>query len=338
MLYPVLGGLGALAALGAAAATNTRRRALAVVPPELRHPALYVPLNLGNAVVRAIVRQVVPLTRTTIRPGVGLERRTVPATDTDPAVNLLIYRAGGHKAPSGALLWIHGGGMVVGAARQSNAWCSRVAEELGLLVVSVDYRLAPENPFPAALNDCYRTLCWLHDNAAELGLDRDRIAVGGESAGGGLAATVVQRAHDTGVPVRFQLLEYPMLDDRTVLRRAPRESDIYTWTPASNRFAWTAYLGRPPQEEDDRPYISAARRADPTGLPPTWIGVGDLDLFCSESVEYARRLREAGVACESRVEPGMYHGADALFDGKVASMTAFRIAMLDALRTALVEL
>ncbi|MFJ8021462.1 alpha/beta hydrolase [Streptomyces sp. NPDC096311] len=336
-LRRALGVLGAVVALKGAMVITARHRALAVVPSELRHPALYVPLNFGNAAVRAIARQAVPLTGATIRPGVRVERCTVPATATNPGVNLLTYQTAGRHKPGGALLWIHGGGTVLGAARQENAWCSRIAAELGVLVVGVDYRLAPENPFPAAHDDCYRALRWLHDNATDLGVDPELIVVGGESAGGGLAATVVQRAHDTGVPVRFQLLEYPMLDDRTVLRLDPHGSSVYTWTPASNRFAWNAYLGRPPQERDDRPYIAAARRADLTGLPPAWIGVGDLDLFCPEDIEYARRLREAGTACELRVEPGMYHGADALLDGKAPAMTAFRTAMLDALSAALIE-
>ncbi|MFD9592972.1 alpha/beta hydrolase [Kitasatospora sp. NPDC059973] len=335
-LRRVLSGLGAAATLGAAAAISARRRALAAVPRELRHPALLLPLNFGNPVTLAVARRVVPLAGAALRPGVRVERRTLPATTDDPSVEVLTYQASG-QAPRAALLWIHGGGTVMGAARQENTWCSRVADELGALVVSVDYRLAPENPYPAALDDCFGALRWLHASAATLGIDPTRIAVGGESAGGGLAAAVVQRAHDSGVPVRFQLLIYPMLDDRTALRVDPPSSAIHMWTPDSNRFAWTSYLGHPPQDRDDRPYIAAARRRDLDGLPPAWIGVGDLDLFHDEDVDYARRLSEAGVACELRLEPGMYHLADALLDGKAPSMTAFRTAALDALRTALAK-
>ncbi|MER5728891.1 alpha/beta hydrolase [Streptomyces sp. NPDC002138] len=335
-LRHVLSGLGAAATLGAAAAISARRRALAAVPRELRHPVLFLPLNFGNPVTLAIARRLVPLAGAAMRPGVRVERRTLPATADERPVEVLTYQASG-RAPRAALLWIHGGGIVMGAARQENTWCSRVADELGVLVVSVDYRLAPENPYPAALDDCFSALRWLHASAADLGVDPARIAVGGESAGGGLAAAVVQRAHDAGVPVRFQLLLYPMLDDRTALRAAPPNSAIYTWTPDSNRFAWTSYLGRPPQDRDDRPYIAAARRRNLAGLPPSWIGVGDIDLFHDEDVDYARRLSEAGVACELRLESGMYHGADALLDGKAPSMTAFRTAALDALRTALAK-
>ncbi|MEU9003180.1 alpha/beta hydrolase fold domain-containing protein, partial [Streptomyces sp. NPDC048551] len=182
-LRRVLSGLGAAATLGAAAAISTRRRALAAVPRELRHPVLFLPLNLGNPVTLAIARRVVPLAGAALRPGVRIERRTLPATTDDLPVEVLTYRASG-QAPRAALLWIHGGGTVMGAARQENTWCSRVADELGALVVSVDYRLAPENPYPAALDDCFGALRWLHASAADLGIDPARIAVGGESAGG----------------------------------------------------------------------------------------------------------------------------------------------------------
>jgi acetyl esterase/lipase len=217
----------------------------------------------------------------------------------------------------------------MGAIQQSHAWCSRVAAELGVLVVNVDYRIAPEHPYPAAIDDAYRALQWLHANATSLGIDPARIAVGGRSAGGGLAAALAQRAHDENIPVRFQLLAYPMLDDRTTLRDTQGDRTPYTWTPKSNRFGWTAYLGREPQLRDDRAYVAAARRTDLAGLAPAWIGVGDIDLFHEEDTEYAQRLEAAGVRCELHIEPGMYHGADELLEGKnVPSMIAFRDRMI----------
>ncbi|MFD7323314.1 alpha/beta hydrolase [Streptomyces sp. NPDC059875] len=334
-LRRALGVLGTTAAVTAAVGIAARHRALATIPPELRHPVLYLPLNFTNAAALAVGRRLVSIPGSSVRSGIDVEQRTVAPTATEPAVTVLTYQAPNRPTPSGALLWIHGGGTIMGSARQAHAWCSRVAEELGVLVITVEYRLAPENPYPAALNDCYSALRWLHDNATDLGIDPARIIVGGESAGGGLAATVAQRAHDTGLPVRFQLLIYPMLDDRTVLRAEAHDPGVYTWTPASNLFAWTAYLGRPPAERDERPYIAAARRGDLTGLPPAWIGVGDIDLFHDEDVEYAHRLHDAGVACELHIEPGMYHGADELLDGKASSMTAFRNTALDALRNAM---
>ena len=171
--------------------------------------------------------------------------------------------------------------------------------------------------------------------ADELGVDPARIAIGGNSAGAGLAAALTQLAADRGeAPVCFQLLVYPMLDDRTVLRPDHGGTGTFVWTPRSNEFAWTSYLGHPPGDHDARPYAVPARREDLTGLPPAWIGVGDLDLFHAEDLAYADRLRAAGVPCQVHVVAGMYHGADAFFRTS-AAMTAFRAAMKDALSAAL---
>jgi acetyl esterase/lipase len=330
--------IGTLAFLGALSATvkgvTTRHRALAAVAPALRHPLLYLPLSISNALTLALGRRL-PAFSGPSRPGIRVTQQTLPAKNGRAPVTVLAYEHPRRTGPSGALLWIHGGGTVMGSVKHGHAWCGRVADELGALVISVDYRLAPENPYPAALDDCYHALGWLHDNALDLGVDTARIAVGGESGGGGLAAALAQRAHDTNLPIRFQLLVYPMLDDRTVLQTPDHGRGVFAWTPTSNRFAWTAYLGHPPREHDDRPYVAAARRTDLTGLPSAWIGVGDLDLFHAENIDYARRLREAGTDCELHTEPGMYHLADALLEGKAATMTTFRNTMLDALRIAL---
>jgi acetyl esterase/lipase len=198
-------------------------------------------------------------------------------------------------------------------------------------VVSPDYRLAPEHPYPAALDDCMSTLYWLRDNADELGIDPDRIAVTGSSAGGGLTAAVAQRAHDEGIRLRAQAMAYPMLDDRTVLRDNHSGRGRFLWTPASNRLGWTAYLGRPPRMSDAPGYAAPGRREVLAGLAPAWVGVGDLDLFYDESVDYADRLRAAGVECELLTVPGMYHGADGLA-AKVPAMQAFRRGLMDHLR------
>jgi acetyl esterase/lipase len=230
---------------------------------------------------------------------------------------------------------MHGGGYVVGSPVTYHEQCSGFADELGIIVVSVDYRLAPEHPFPAGLEDCYTALRWVHDHADALGVDPARIAVGGDSAGGGLAAALAQLALDRGkVPVCFQLLVYPMLDDRTVLRADHGGTGAFVWSPTSNAFGWTSYLGHPPRHDDDRPYAAPARREDLRGLPPAWIGVGGLDLFHDEDLAYAERLRAAGVECEVTVVAGMYHGADVVSGGSAAS-TAFRAAGRDALGAAL---
>jgi acetyl esterase/lipase len=155
-------------------------------------------------------------------------------------------------------------------------------------------------------------LRWMREHADELGIDPDRIAVVGASAGGGLSAAVAQRSHDEGIPLRAQVLVYPMLDDRTALRVDHDGRGRFGWTPASNRFGWSAYLGREPRLTDAPEYAAPARREDLTGLAPAWIGVGDLDLFYDEDVEYAERLTASGVPCRLVTVAGMYHAADGI--------------------------
>lgn len=306
------------------------------VAPELRSRFLLVPIPAINLPVARLLRRM-PLGRlVTLPEGVRAEVRTAYRLGREP-VAVHVYEPEDRARPSGALLWIHGGGFLIGAPEMGQPFGGRVAKELGVLVVSVGYRLAPEHPFPAPLEDCYTGLRWVHDHADELGIDRDRIAVGGESAGGGLAATLVQLAHDRGeVPVCFQLLVYPMVDDRTTLRDDHGTTGVVGWDPGSNRVAWTAYLGRPPVAGSAPEYAVAARRADLTGLPSAWIGVGDIDLFHDEDVEYAERLRAAGVDVELHVVPGMPHGAD---NSATPSPLMRRLndAKVEALRRALVR-
>lgn len=206
-----------------------------------------------------------------------------------------------------------------------------LARELGAVVVSPDYRLAPEHPFPAALDDCMATLEWMRAHADELGIDPDRIAVGGASGGGGLSVAVAQRSRDAGIPLRAQALLYPMLDDRTALRADHAGRGQFVVTPSANRFAWTAYLGREPHMSDAPEYAAPARRTDLTGLPPAWVGVGELDLFHDEDVAYADQLRACGVPCELVTVPGMYHGADGIAL-RAPAMREFRRGMVDHFR------
>jgi acetyl esterase/lipase len=319
-----------LAAAAGLAAVGIGRRmsAIARVAPELRTPFLLVPLSITNRAVLRLLRLSTP--KPGLQPDVVLTERSVPgsvhakAFVFDPV----------DRTSAGALVWIHGGGYVGGRAAMDQELCARFASELGALVVSVEYRLAPEDPFPAPLDDCFAVLSWLHDEAAALGVDPAGIAVGGASAGGGLAAAVVQRAHDEGVPVAFQLLEYPMLDDRTVLSDNRRDRGRFGWTPASNRFGWASYLGHAPGEPETRPYAAPGRRTDLTGLPPAWVGVGELDLFFDEDVEYVERLEAAGVPVTFVSVPGMYHGADAIV-ADAPSMRRFRQRMIDAVRAGL---
>jgi acetyl esterase/lipase len=322
---------GAVAAGAAVRAVARQRPAVAPVPADLRNPILYLPLSVRDERTLRIGRSGFARMPSPVAPGVEVTPRTIPGLGGH-TIDLFVYEPEGRRRPSGALLWMHGGGLVMGTATQAHETCSRLASEVGIAVVNVEYRLAPEHPFPAGLDDCIAALSWLHDHADELGVDPARVAVGGDSAGGGLAATLSQRARDTGgPPIALQLLVYPMLDDRTVLRSDGGTTLV--WTPVSNRFAWTAYLGHPPSEADERPYAAGARLEDLSGLPPAWIGVGDIDLFHDEDVAYARRLEEAGVPCELHVVPGMYHGADAIAP-TAATMREYRERLTDALRAA----
>ncbi|WP_136193070.1 alpha/beta hydrolase [Actinomyces procaprae] len=260
-------------------------------------------------------------------------------------VPVWVYEAANRQqaSPSGALIWLHGGGHVGGSPAQDHLLCSRIARELSILVVSVDYRLAPAHPYPAALDDADAVLRWLGHRADDLGVDPARIAVGGASAGGGLAAALAQRALDEGIPLAFQLLIYPMLDDRTGAGgvETPGRGE-FVWTARRNAESWGAYLGRPVQSApppSDAPdsalgrWAVPARRKDLSGLPDAWIGVGELDLFLDEDRAYAERLRQAGARVQLRVEPGMYHGAD--YCTWSAAMRDFRAEAVSALGAAL---
>ena len=333
------GRLGWAAAVGAAAlvAAGARRaRHLAAVAPDLRSPALLLlPMTMSRLTL-PIYRALAARTASTPPPaGVRSAEHWAPGWGDAPSVRVVTYeRSASSSKPKPALLWMHGGGFVCGAPEQDAALLARIVDRLDLLIVSVDYRLAPEHPFPAALDDAHAALAWLAGEAASLGVDPARIAVGGQSAGGGLAAALAQRAADHG-PARpaFQLLVYPMLDATTLRRRGRSENGRFVWTPESNRFAWRSYLGRH-IARDHPAYAVPAARADLGGLPPAWIGVGDLDLFHHEDIEYGRRLREAGVSADIRIVKGGYHGFDALALNTKTSRS-FHVEMIEALERGL---
>lgn len=226
-----------------------------------------------------------------------------------------LYRPAGATARTPALLWIHGGGYVIGSPEQDDALCRRYAERLGVTVAAVRYRLAPEHPYPVPLEDCYNALTWL---AGLPGVDADRIAIGGASAGGGLAAALAFLARDRGkVKPLLQVLSYPMLDDRTV-DPALDKPGSRLWNSASNRIGWTSYLGGA-----DPQTAVPARRDDLAGLAPAWLGVGTLDLFRDEDLAYAQRLNDAGVPCEVHEVPGAFHGFDGLLPKASVSQAYF---------------
>lgn len=256
-----------------------------------------------------------------------IEDRTVPA---DPDVAVRIYRP--RQASGGALIWLHGGGFVMGDLETEHPWATRIAADSGVVVISVAYRLAPENPFPAALDDVYAVLNWTAEHAADLGVDAERIAVGGHSAGGGLAATVALRARDEqGPAIRFQLLNQPGLDDR----QETWSQRNFTDTPWMNRdkvtASWRHYLGSQPAT----PYAAAARATDLSGLPPAYVAAAELCPNRDENLEYAQRLLQAGVSVELHQWAGTFHGSQALLSAEVSQRQIAEIS--DVLRRALAE-
>jgi acetyl esterase/lipase len=240
---------------------------------------------------------------------VQVEDRQVPGPDGAPEVRVRLYRPQ-QRTSDGAFYWIHGGGMISGSVEASDAYCAQVAQEAGVLVASVAYRLAPEHPYPAPLEDCYAGLRWLAGAAGELGVEASRIAIGGGSAGAGLAAGLALLARDRGGPaICYQHLVYPMLDDRNETRSSHLITDGRVWSRNANHVGWNAYLDGRAGQPDVEPYAAPARTTDLSGLPPAYICVGTLDLFMDEDIAYARALLEAGVPAELHVYPGAFHGS-----------------------------
>ncbi|GAA5610375.1 alpha/beta hydrolase [Streptomyces platensis] len=255
-----------------------------------------------------------------------IEDRTVPA---DPDVPVRIYRP---REAQGAVVWLHGGGFVMGDLETEHPWAARMADLSGTVVISVGYRLAPEHPYPAALDDAYAVLAWTAEHAAGLGIDPERIAVGGHSAGAGLAAALALRARDRqGPPIRYQLLNQPGLDDR----QETWSQRHFTDTPWMNRdkvtASWRHYLGGAPATPDAAP----ARAADLSGLPAAYIATAELCPNRDEDITYALRLLQAGVSVELHQWPGTFHGSQAILSAEVSQR---QIAELGAvLRRALAE-
>lgn len=236
----------------------------------------------------------------------------------DPSVPLRVHRSRNAVGAQPCVYSIHGGGYVMGSYDDDDtrfdSWCPA----LGIVGVSVDYRLAPETPYPGPLEDCYSGLRWVHDHSDELGIDPQHIGVIGVSAGAGLAAALALQARDRGeLPVAFQLLDSPMLDDR---QRTPssRLDGLPVWSRESNSFGWRSYLGDL-YGATDLPYTAApARCLDLSGLPPAIVSVGTVDGFRDEAIDYATRLNQAGVPCELHVYPGGCHGFQMAVDSDLA--------------------
>jgi acetyl esterase len=257
----------------------------------------------------------------------------VPGSAEAPDVRVRVYRPETGEEAAPGLLYIHGGGFVLGNVDMVHTEVLQIADKVGVVVVSVDYRLAPEHPFPAPVEDCYAALTWLTDHADELGVDGSRLGVAGESAGGGLSAAVALLARDRSGPrLCFQYLGMPQLDDR--LNTPSMES--YTDTPLWNRpnvaFSWASYLGHG-GTLDVSPYAAPARAEDLSNLPPAYVTTCEFDPLRDEGIIYAQRLLQAGVSTELHHYPGTFHGSVMI---RSARITDRMVAdMRDALRRGL---
>jgi acetyl esterase/lipase len=317
---------------------HRRKESVTTFHPDLHRTARFIPrFSFTPRLVRCInfMARLRGIPRVPQIADVAIEDVYLRVAPGAAPLRVRLYRPRHAKQPLPAMLWLHGGGFLFGAPEFDQEHNIATARELGILIAAVDYRLAPAHPFPAPLEDAYGALKWLHAQAAALGVMPGRYAVAGSSAGGGLAAGLALLAHDRAeVPLAFQLLLYPMLDDRTVLRTDLDTSHLRMWDAASNRYGWTSYLGRVPGAQGVSDYAAPARRADLTGLPAAWIGTGTFDLFHDENCAYARRLSAAGVPCALRVVDGAYHGFDAI-SRKAQVSRDFRSSYLAALRDAL---
>ncbi|HJS12673.1 alpha/beta hydrolase [Sphingopyxis sp.] len=244
------------------------------------------------------------------------EKLLVPSIHGGPDIIVFLYRPAATRPGGGAILHIHGGGMVMGSVQQMQAGPAALAAAAGVPVASVEYRLAPENPFPAPQEDCHSALSWLAGQAEALGFDAGRIIVAGESAGGGLAAALAIMARDLGGPaITGQLLTYPMLDHRTGSDACPYDNPStgeFIWTRASNRFGWRALQGDYEIDDARRGWFSPSLADDLSHLPPAYIATGSLDLFFDENLDYARRLVAAGVPVDLHSYAGAIHAFNAI--------------------------
>jgi len=279
------------------------------IHPELRDAVAKFPsLPLHNRAVLFLIKAITSLSAKTLKvPGVSISTKQVNG------VKIRIYSPTGKSSAVG-LLWIHGGGLIIGSAKMNDRECSDYVNKFGMTVVSVDYRLAPRHRYPAAIDDCFTAWNWFQENAASLQVKKERIFIAGQSAGGGLAAALVHRVHDQGgTPALAQLLYYPMLDDRTATRRDLDAIKHPIWNNSLNLVGWSAYLGDAVGGPAVPDYAAPARRNNLSGLPPAWIGVGDIDLFQQEDIEYAQRLTAADIHCQLDVIDMAPHGFDSLF-------------------------
>ncbi|WP_062344079.1 alpha/beta hydrolase [Novosphingobium sp. CCH12-A3] len=296
---------------------STRRLVDPEVLPVLEaFPSLHATLETLPAMRAALE----PLMKGAPVPDLPVERREIYIPSPEGhEVRAIVLQPTGLTGVVPALLHIHGGAYIIGMPDMNVPELMDTAHQLGIVILSVDYRLAPEYPFPAGIEDCYTALGYLHHNAATLGIDPARIAVMGESAGGGLAASLALLARDRGeFALTFQLLDAPMIDDRTCVRPRNPVTGEFIFGPSDNHFGWSCLLNAEPGNPGVSPYAAAARETTLEGLPPALIATGALDLFLDENVDYAMRLIAAGVATELHVYPGCPHGYAIAADASVS--------------------
>jgi acetyl esterase/lipase len=280
---------------------------------------------------RAAAEQMLAAMDVPENPNVVKEDRFVPGPDGEPDISVRIYRPTGATGTLPGIFYIHGGGMILGTVAGEDPAATRLCEQVGAVVVSVEYRLAPEHPHPAPVEDCFAGLIWMAKEAAELGVDPDRIAIYGGSAGGGLTIAAAMLARDRGGPaLRFMMPIYPMIDDRNETPSSQEITDIGIWDRSGNIEAWAWYLGGEPADQ----YAAPTRAEDVSGLPPAFIDVGTVDLFRDEDIAFAQRLMQAGVPCELHVHPGSYHAAETFAPDAALSRRIWDLRV-DALKRAL---
>ena len=258
-------------------------------------------------------------------PSVAVTETLVPGPAEAPDVMVRVHTPSSTASQRPGILYIHGGAFVIGTAAAVDYTCSRLAAQVDAVVVAVEYRLAPEDPFPAGLEDCYAALEWMSKECHSIGVDPQRIAVGGESAGGGLAAAVALLARDRGGPdLAAQVLLTPELDDRLATPSMRAFTDTPGWSQPNAVFSWAYYLGREPDADivETSPYAAPSRAADLTGLPPTYITAFQFDPLRDEALEYGRRLTEAGVPTEMHLYPKVWHGCTAILGVPVTERIA----------------
>ena len=311
---------------------------LATLDPEIVDSLEAIPAEMISAVgddpnqaremfegFKAMIADMLPPTEVTI------EERTIPGPEGE--IPIVIYQPP-NPSPRPGLLWIHGGGYIIGSARDDMS-CIGLAEHVGCTIVSVDYRMAPDVTYKESVSDCFVGLNWLADHATELGVEANRLAIGGASAGGGLSAGLALYNRDMGGPaVAFQLLIYPMIDDTHDTPSGHEITHEKVWNRDVSLKAWRMYLGGEYGTEQVSPYAAAARATDLNGLPPAFVTVGTRDLFRDEAIDYAQRLMAAGIVTELAVYPGMFHGGELLAPQASVSQR-MRRDYLDALKRAL---